>query len=218
MNIGDSIKFYRKKNGISQGHLAFALGLNRSTISRYESGLICLTQVMQLQNMAKVFGITLDTLISSIGDVPTGETASSLARLSKDEYYLKIAEVVALRSTCLRRQYGAVIVNNEEIIATGYNGAPRGEINCSDAGQCYCRKNVTPLNPNAAAHGSQYGSCVAVHAEQNVLISASRKDMQGATLYLATLDPAVDPNPCNFCDRMIKNAGIVKVVTKAGAL
>ena len=117
-------------------------------------------------------------------------------RISKNEYYLKIAEAVALRSTCLRRQYGAVIVNNDEIIATGYNGAPRGEMNCCDAGYCHC-------------------SCKAVHAEQNAIISASRRDMQGATLYLASLDKTIEPTPCNICDRMIKNAGITRVVTCA---
>jgi len=139
-------------------------------------------------------------------------------RIDKDQYYLKIAETIAVRSTCLRRQYGAVIVNNDVIVATGYNGAPRGEPNCCDAGKCYCREHPTPFDPHAAGHGGQYGSCVAVHAEQNAIICAARKDMQGATLYLATTDSDVDPAPCNFCDRMIKNAGITKVVTKAGVL
>jgi len=139
-------------------------------------------------------------------------------RIGKDQYYLKIAEAVAVRSTCLRRQYGAVIVNNDVIVATGYNGAPRGEPNCCDSGKCYCREHSTPLDPHAAGHGDQYGSCVAVHAEQNAIICAARKDMQGATLYLVTLDEKVDPAPCNFCDRMIKNAGITAVVTKAGTL
>ena len=139
-------------------------------------------------------------------------------RVGKEQYYLNLAEAVAIRSTCLRRQYGAVIVNNDVIVATGYNGAPRGELNCCDTGTCYCREHATPLDPHAAAHGSQYGTCVAVHAEQNAMICASRKDMQGAILYLATTDPGVDPIPCNICNRMIKNSGIAKVVTKAGTL
>ena len=138
-------------------------------------------------------------------------------RIDKDSYYLKIAEVVATRSTCLRRQYGAVIVNRDEIIATGYNGAPRGEANCCDTGVCYCRTHNEPIGQLAAKHGEQYGSCVAVHAEQNAIISAARKDMQGATLYLACLDEKTDPSPCNICDRMIRNAGIEKVVTRAGS-
>lgn len=138
-------------------------------------------------------------------------------RIDKDNYYLNIAEVVASRSTCLRRKYGAVIVNNDEIIATGYNGAPRSEPNCCDVGECYCRSHENPVGTGAAKHGAQYGSCVAVHAEQNAIISASRKDMQGAVLYLACLSPDIDPTPCNICDRMIKNAGIARVIARAGS-
>ena len=137
-------------------------------------------------------------------------------RIDKDQYYLKIAEVVAIRSTCIRRQYGAVIVNNGIIVATGYNGSPRGEVNCCDSGACYCRTHSSPLDSKAATHGDQYGLCVAVHAEQNAIICADRERMQGAVLYLATTDSSIDPAPCNFCDRMIKNAGIIKVITKAG--
>lgn len=134
-------------------------------------------------------------------------------RIDKDTYYLNIARAVAQRSTCLHRQYGAVIVNNDEIIATGYNGSPRGEVNCCDVGACYRDTHDVPRDSGASVHGNQYGSCVAVHAEQNAIISAARKDMQGATLYLASLDPKTKPAPCNFCDRMIKNAGIIRVVT-----
>lgn len=135
-------------------------------------------------------------------------------RIDKDSYYLNIAKAVAARSTCLHRQYGAVIVSGDEIIATGYNGSPRGELNCCDVGECYCEKHSSPVDERAAKHGGQYGACVAVHAEQNAIISAARRDMRGATLYLACLDESIDPAPCNYCDRMIKNAGIIKVVTK----
>ena len=134
-------------------------------------------------------------------------------RIDRDSYYLNIAKAVAARSTCLRRQYGAVIVSGDEIIATGYNGSPRGELNCCDVGECYCEKHFLPVDERAAKHGGQYGACVAVHAEQNAIISAARRDMRGATLYLACLDESIDPAPCNYCDRMIKNAGIIKVVT-----
>lgn len=134
-------------------------------------------------------------------------------RIDKDTYYLNIAKAVAQRSTCLHRQYGAVIVNHDEIIATGYNGSPRGEINCCDTGVCYKDSHNKPIDPKASVHGNQYGSCVAVHAEQNAIISAARKDMQGAALYLTSLDHSIKPAPCNFCDRMIKNAGITRVVT-----
>lgn len=82
-------------------------------------------------------------------------------RMSKDAYYLEIAKAVALRSTCLKRQYGAVIVNNDEIISTGYNGAPRGGCQCCDMGYCYKDRVHTPVNPDSAVHGEQYGSCVA---------------------------------------------------------
>ena len=135
-------------------------------------------------------------------------------RIDRDSYYLNIAKAVAARSTCLRRQYGAVIVSGDEIIATGYNGSPRGELNCCDVGECYCEKHSSPVDERAAKHGGQYGACVAVHAEQNAIISAARRDMRGATLYLACLDESIDPAPCNYCDRMIKNAGIIKGVTK----
>ena len=137
-------------------------------------------------------------------------------RIDKNGYYLNIAKAVALRSTCLRKQYGAVIVSNDEIIATGYNGSPRGEPNCCDVGECYREKHETPVDELAATHGAKYGACVAVHAEQNAIISAARKDIRGSVLYLACLDETVVPAPCNYCDRMIKNAGIIKVVTKGG--
>lgn len=126
-------------------------------------------------------------------------------RPSKDDYYLKIAEAVMTRSTCIRRKYGAVIVNNDEIIATGYNGAPRGEENCCDTGYCWRQANNIP-------HGERYEACRSVHGEANAIISASRRDMQRATLYLASSKPNAEP--CDMCRRLIKNAGISKVVTR----
>lgn len=139
-------------------------------------------------------------------------------RPDKDTYYLNIAKAVAARTTCLRRQYGAVIVSDDKIISTGYNGSPRGEPNCCDVGKCYCREHNLPIDEHAAAHGDKYGVCVAVHAEQNALINAAPHEMRGATLYLACLDDTVSPAPCNICDRMIKNAGIAKIITKDGKL
>lgn len=150
---------------------------------------------------------------------------SMVSRPSKDEYYLGIALAVSKRSTCLKRHYGAVIVKNNEIIATGYNGAPRGTESCYDCGQCK-RKNV-PHNTG------DYSECKSVHAEQNAIISASRRDMIGSTLYLAGeeyVDPEEDENwvltsewqqvedafPCPICSRMIKNAGIERVVNGGG--
>jgi len=130
-----------------------------------------------------------------------------MQRISKQEYYLSIAAEVAKRSTCLRRQYGAVIVKNDEIVSTGYNGAPRGEENCCDVGECWRERNNIP-------HGEQYEKCVAVHAEQNAIISASRRDMLGGTMYLAGFEkgqPIEHAEPCLICRRLIKNAGIAHI-------
>ena len=140
-----------------------------------------------------------------------------MQRITKDEYYLKIAKAVSSRSTCLKRQYGCVIVNNDEIIATGYNGSPRGEVNCCDLG--ICKRMDEPNN------SGKYDECHSVHAEQNALISASRKDMIGGSIYLygqetrkesltASSNFAIEQAleieaiPCPICRRMLKNAGI----------
>lgn len=133
-----------------------------------------------------------------------------MQRISKDEYYLGIAAAVSKRSTCLRRRYGAVIIKNDEIISTGYNGAARGEPNCCDEGSCWRARNNIP-------HGEQYEKCVAVHAEQNAIISAARRDMLGSTLYLAGFDEngeMASPEPCLICSRLIKNAGISEIVVR----
>ena len=136
-----------------------------------------------------------------------------MERIGKQDYYLSIAAAVAKRSTCLRRQYGAVIVKNDEIVATGYNGAPRGEENCCDVGECYRERNNIP-------HGEQYEKCVAVHAECNAIISASRNEMLGSTLYLAGFEgpgkPIDNPAPCLICTKLIKNAGIERVINQQG--
>lgn len=130
-------------------------------------------------------------------------------RISKKDYYLNIALAVAQRSTCLRRQYGAVIVKNDEIIATGYNGSPRGEANCCDMKSCWRESNKIP-------HGEIYEACKSVHAEQNAIISASRKDMIGSVMYLVGIEKGkiIKAVPCDICRRMIANSGIKKVITK----
>ena len=134
-----------------------------------------------------------------------------MMRKSKDDYYLSIAEAVLERSTCLRRKYGAVIVRADEIISTGYNGSPRGSKNCCDLGYCYRKQNEIP-------HGERYESCRSVHAEANAIISASRQDMLGATLYLAGQEsdgtPISETKPCYMCYRLILNAGISAIITK----
>ena len=130
-----------------------------------------------------------------------------MTRISKRDYYLEIAKAVALRSTCLRCQYGAVIVKNDTIISTGYNGSARGEPNCCDIGECWRESHGIP-------HGEQYEKCVAIHAEDNAISQAGREAI-GATLYLAGFENGVEiaGKPCLMCERKIKNAGILEVIT-----
>ena len=133
-------------------------------------------------------------------------------RPNKTDYYLDVAEVISERSTCLKRHYGAVIVKNDEIISTGYNGAVRGMENCCDLG--YCQRKDMP-------RGTGYDSpkC-AVHAEANSIISAPRRDMIDADLYLSgfdmeTQDRVEDAAPCSQCMRLIANAGIKTVYARS---
>lgn len=133
-------------------------------------------------------------------------------RRDKHNYYLDIAETVLERGTCLRRNYGAIIVKNDEIISTGYTGAPRGRKNCSDLGFCMREKLEVP-------RGQRYELCRSVHAEQNAIIHASRRDMIDATLYLVGWDVKLNAyvekgNSCTLCKRMVINAGIKQVVIR----
>lgn len=133
-------------------------------------------------------------------------------RIDKINYYLDIAETVSKRGTCLRNNYGSVIVKNDEIISTGYTGAPRGRKNCIDLGVCRRQQNNTPS-------GSGYELCRSVHSEQNAIISSKRKDMIGSTLYLVGVNKRngkyiSDNKPCTLCKRMIINAGIERVVMR----
>lgn len=137
-----------------------------------------------------------------------------MERRSKDNYYLDIADSVRERATCLRRTYGAIIVKNDEILSTGYNGAPRGRCNCTDMGVCHREELRIPS-------GQRYELCRSVHAEANAIISASRRDMLGATLYLVGRDAKTgayltDTTSCSMCRRLIINAGIEKVIARLG--
>jgi len=139
---------------------------------------------------------------------------AAVQRVSKVDYYLDIAQGVAARSTCLRRNYGAVIVSNDQIIATGYNGAPRGTKNCIDVGQCY--REMLGIK-----RGERYELCRAVHAEANAIIHASRFEMLGGTIFVAGIDPKTKEALegamcCRMCKRMIINAGIANVVIRDG--
>jgi len=132
-----------------------------------------------------------------------------MGRIDKINYYLDIAETVTERATCLRRCWGAVIVKNDEIISTGYNGAPRGRKNCTDVGFCIREKLNVP-------RGERYELCRSVHAEQNAIISASRRDTIGATLYIVGVDAKTreyveKSMPCAMCKRVIINSGIEKI-------
>lgn len=135
-----------------------------------------------------------------------------MARRDKTNYYLDLADVVSQRGTCLRRRYGAVIVKNDEVISTGYVGAPRGRKNCSDLGYCIRQQLNIP-------RGERYELCRSVHAEANAIISAPRDKMLGATLYLAGREVSTgeyisNSNSCSMCKRMIINAGIKKVIVR----
>nr|DAZ27104.1 MAG TPA: Deoxycytidylate deaminase [Caudoviricetes sp.] len=136
-------------------------------------------------------------------------------RPCKDKYYLDIAQAVSERSTCIRRHYGIVIVNNDEIIATGYNGNPRGMKNCCEIGVCSKEDVSHNSSPDS------YNVCRSVHAEMNALMSARRSEMIGATLYIYGFDVDKqlvldDPVPCPICLRMIQNSGIARIVNGRG--
>jgi dCMP deaminase len=138
------------------------------------------------------------------------------ARPSWEEYFIRIAAVVASRSTCLRRRYGAVIVKDRVIVSTGYTGAPRGSVNCVDINRCKRRElNVPP--------GERYELCEAVHAEQNAIINGAPERMKDASIYIAGFEEdgsSAEGKPCLLCARMIRNSQIREVVyfSKAGEI
>ena len=135
-----------------------------------------------------------------------------MERVSKHNYYLDIAQTVAERSTCKRKMYGAIIVKNDSIISTGYNGAPRGRKNCSDLGVCMRDKLGIP-------RGERYELCRSVHAEANAIIAAPREQMLGSTVYMTcvnavTRELEAGTSSCMMCKRQIINAGIAQVVVR----
>jgi dCMP deaminase len=134
-------------------------------------------------------------------------------RVSKINYYLDIAEAVLERSTCLRKKYGCIIVKNDEIIATGYSGAPRGRKNCIDLGYC-TKKKILP-----DVHHCGYDACRSVHAEMNAMLCAPRKDMLGSSLYITGISGTTNTyeegaSPCQMCRKLIINAGITTVYVR----
>jgi dCMP deaminase len=133
-------------------------------------------------------------------------------RKDKTNYYLDMADAATGRATCLRRVFGAIVVKNDEIVSTGYNGAPRGRQNCSDCGKCI-RQEL------GVKRGERYELCRSVHAEANCIISAARRDMIDSTLYLVghevdSGEYVKNTAPCAMCKRLIINAGIKEVVVR----
>lgn len=134
-------------------------------------------------------------------------------RISKTDTYLNCAETFAYRSTCIKRKYGAVIVKDDAVISTGYNGSPRGYENCCDMGNC-------PRMELGMHQGEGYGICRAVHAEMNALLNCSRQQTMGADLYLTGVNPGDNTihraKPCPVCARNIIQAGIRNVILRTG--
>ena len=135
-----------------------------------------------------------------------------MERVSKNNYYLDIAQTVAERSTCQRKMYGAILVKNDTILSTGYNGAPRGRKNCCDLGVCMRDKLNIP-------RGERYELCRSVHAEANAIIAASREQMLGSTLYMVCVDAKTGElvpgtSSCMMCKRQVINAGIETVIIR----
>lgn len=137
-------------------------------------------------------------------------------RPTKNHYYLDIAKAVAMRSTCLRRKYGAVIVKDDRIVATGYNGSPRGSVNCIDIGTCKREFMKIP-------HGERYELCNAIHAECNALLQCNPSDAKDSTLYLFGFerddndnDMRITAEPCMMCRRIIKNMRVKTLVGSCG--
>lgn len=135
-----------------------------------------------------------------------------MERISKTEYYLKIAEAVAMRGTCLRRKYGSIIVKDDRVVSSGYAGAPTGRLNCCEIGTCVRERNNVP-------RGTHYELCRSVHSEMNAIIQASPEELKDATLYLVGIeynsgDYVKDANCCAMCKRVIINAGIKNVIIR----
>lgn len=167
--------------------------------------------------LSEKINVALDQVQAlNLVDEYTAMKSKEHERPSKVQYYLDIAEVVSSRSTCLRKHYGAVIVKNDEIISCGYNGGPRGGINCTDVGRCFRLENKIPS-------GEHYEWCHSVHAEANALISASRSETIEATMYLVGKDIEnqgfylINTYPCLMCERMIRNAEIKEIIVRVDA-
>jgi len=209
MGFAENLKTIRKKRNITQEQLADILDVSRQAVSKWESeGGYPETETLLL--LAKEMNVSLDYLFSERCHMVRSENKK---RVSKIDTYLNCAEVFAYRSTCLKRKYGAVIVKDDVVISTGYNGAPRGFDNCCDLGTC-------PRIDRNMHQGEDYGICRAIHAEANALLNCSRQQTMGADLYLVGINPADNSihqaKPCPMCARSTIQAGIDKVYLRVG--
>ena len=209
MSFAENLKNIRKKRNITQEQLADMLAVSRQAISKWESEM-GYPETEKLLLMAKELNVSLDYLFSERCHMVRSENTQ---RVSKIDTYLNCAEVFAYRSTCLKRKYGAVIVKDDVVVSTGYNGAPRGFENCCDLGTC-------PRLERNMHQGEGYGMCRAIHAEENALLNCSRQQTMGADLYLVSVNPKDnsihEARPCPLCARSIIQAGIRNVYLRVG--
>ncbi len=209
MGFAENLKEIRHKRNITQEQLAELLSVSRQTISKWESGL-GYPETDTLLSIAKELNVSLDYLFSERCHMVRPVSSE---RVSKTDTYLNCAEVFAYRSTCIKRKYGAVIVKDDVVISTGYNGAPRGFDNCCDLGTC-------PRIDRNMHQGEGYGICRAIHAEANALLNCSRQQTLGADIYIVGVNPGDnsihEARPCPLCARTIIQAGIRNVYLRVG--
>lgn len=209
MGFAENLREIRNKRNITQEQLAELLSVSRQTISKWESGQ-GYPETEKLFSIAKALNVSLDYLFSERCHMVRPVSSK---RVSKVDTYLNCAEVFAYRSTCMKRKYGAVIVKDDVVISTGYNGAPRGFENCCDIGKC-------PRMDRNMHQGEGYGMCRAIHAEANALLNCSRQQTIGADLYLVGVNPGDnsihEAKPCPLCARTIIQAGIRNVYLRIG--
>lgn len=209
MGFAANLKEIRRKRNITQEQLAELLNVSRQTISKWEldSGY---PETEKLLTLSRELNVSLDYLFSERCHMVRPACAE---RVSKIDTYLNCAEVFAYRSTCIKRKYGAVIVKNDVVISTGYNGAPRGFENCCDLGVC-------PRIDRNMHQGEGYGICRAIHAEANALLNCSRQQTMGADLYLVGINPSDNSihkaKSCPMCARTIIQAGINNIYLRIG--
>jgi len=209
MGFAENLKIIRKKRDMTQEQLADILSVSRQAISKWESG-AAYPETETLLLLSRELEVSLDSLFEDKHHIVRPKNQE---RISKIDTYLNCAEVFAYRSTCLKRKYGAVIVKDDVVISTGYNGSPRGMENCCDLGTC-------PRIERCMHQGEGYGICRAIHAEMNALLNCSRQQTLGADLYLVGINPADHSihkaNPCPLCARSIIQSGIRNVYMRVG--